>query len=138
MISIFKLIVVLSLAVAVFSKMLHIKEDLEQKDPKAFMNLFNNEEIFKTNERHARHVQTVTESVLDHLIKELKHQYHSTGYNSNSPIRRLIRNLNKEMKRNEHTKLMKEKLKKKATNVKKNKLNKNKKTTEQPFTKYMY
>lgn len=83
----------------------------------------------------ARHVKAVTESVLDHLIDEIKHQYFHGSYNKNSPIPRLIRNLNKELQRNERRKLQKEKQKRKNANKKKKKIvkKKPKMTTMKPI-----
>ncbi|XP_026732872.1 uncharacterized protein LOC113497473 [Trichoplusia ni] len=124
--------------VFVFSKEPHSKLNLEYKDrdPKGFMNLFNNEEPFTENDRFARHVKAVTETVLEHLLNEIKEQYFSANYNSNSPIPRLIRNLNKELKRNERNKLMKEKEKRKNASKKKNKMGKRKQKLTTARTTY--
>ncbi|XP_035442193.2 uncharacterized protein LOC118270617 isoform X1 [Spodoptera frugiperda] len=143
--------ILLCIFVFVASKQLHEKLTLEakDKDEKGFMNLFNNQDEFIKNERihataeveiellhlkksilyflqYARHVKAVSESVIDHLLNEIKQQYRSPNYNSNSPIPRLIKNLNKELKRNEQIKLQKEKEKRKG--VKKNKRNNNRRT----------
>ncbi|PZC72887.1 hypothetical protein B5X24_HaOG210377 [Helicoverpa armigera] len=119
-----KILIFSCFCVFVSTKELHLKGTLETKDKdgKGFMNLFHNQDAPTKNERFARHVQTVTESILEHLLNEIKQEYFSENYNPNSPIPRLIRNLNKEMKRNERNKLMKEKDKRKKVNKKRNKL----------------
>ena len=99
------------LFVFVVSKELHEKQTLEakNKDDQGFINLFNNQDSLNKNDRYVRHVKAVTESVLDHLFNEIKHHYYSPKYNPNSPITRLMKNLNKELKRKEKSKIKKEK-----------------------------
>ncbi|XP_022827686.1 uncharacterized protein LOC111357295 [Spodoptera litura] len=119
-----RFLIVLCVFAFVASKELHEKLtlDAKDKDDKGFMNLFNNQDDLNKNERYARHVKAVSESVLDHLFNEIRQQYNSPNYNSNSPIPRLMKNLNRELKRKEQSKLQKEKEKRKGVGKKKNKI----------------
>ncbi|KAJ0170901.1 hypothetical protein K1T71_013673 [Dendrolimus kikuchii] len=83
-----------------FAKDLHIKQTVTKENEDNFFEIFQDEH-FMENKRSARHVKVVTESILDHILKEFKRTLHYTPQRRNRTkiLRKFKEKLKKHVKK---------------------------------------
>ncbi|KAG6459412.1 hypothetical protein O3G_MSEX011367 [Manduca sexta] len=103
----------------ILSKDLHVKENFELKDrDNSISDLTYGYDVLPNNERFVRHVELVTESVVEHLMKEIKKRYpNSTRNNSSNLLQRLRIKLQKRVNKKNKKLRKKQKFVNKANNV---------------------
>ncbi|RVE52741.1 hypothetical protein evm_002614 [Chilo suppressalis] len=99
------------ISVVINAKDLHIKEntaaDIVTEQKFVFGDLSNYDDVFyNENQRYARHVELVTESVLEHLLTEIKKKYPSSK-NETGNIPKMMKRLQMKLKRMNKKKLKK-------------------------------
>ncbi|XP_063834607.1 uncharacterized protein LOC135083791 [Ostrinia nubilalis] len=128
----FNFAIVLCIAL-VKAKHLHIKESYTEKSEAVqFQDLFNyDDNVYTEKDRYARHVELVTESVLEHLLKEINNKYRKSSNDTQNDMPKMMQRLKMKLKRHLNKRKNK-KLKKKYSKLNSTKASLNEITTTSP------